>query len=304
MKSVALQPCSFLLSQLMHSFSEHQSYSSCTFSISHTTHTQYRQQPQNTLQGLAICSHLCPQGQQHNLPIDSEEADCIHTQARALRFLDVSENSIDKRTAEFLVQAITKQPLPSNSSFIDTCSPSDLSTLANILHPSAPLLHDLPPNATPDKSHLTSLRMENASLKPQTIEVLAHAIRHPDAKLRHVSLRRNKISPLGAVALAVMMRDYPETEDHPMPSTSIVTAKAQSEGNSINSPTLSSMIGRARPVLDSPITTSPTRTHSPTPLPRPVSPSVQERFGCLLTLDVRSNEIRVGHTFTSRWDLS
>lgn len=170
-------------------------------------------------------------------------------------------------------------------------SPSSSSPQAtSFLEPPAPLLQDSPSH--PTKSHLTSLRLENASLRTQTLEVLSHAIRSPDSRIKHLSLRRNKITALGAVALAVMLRDHPDSDDAGPSHTQLLNAvkAASSEGNSMTSPTLSAVMARGnKPPLDTP----PNQPSPPMSPPRAISPSPSERFGSLLTLDVRSNDIRV-----------
>ena len=57
-----------------------------------------------------------------------------------------------------------------------------------------------------NSSSLVSLRLEACSLKNPTLETLAHGIRQ--SEIKHVSLRRNRINNMGAVALAIMIRDY------------------------------------------------------------------------------------------------
>lgn len=53
---------------------------------------------------------------------------------------------------------------------------------------------------------LTSLRLESCAIKNPALDALAHGIRC--SALKHVSLRKNRIGVTGAVALAVMIRDY------------------------------------------------------------------------------------------------
>ncbi|EJT99501.1 hypothetical protein DACRYDRAFT_17203 [Dacryopinax primogenitus] len=65
-----------------------------------------------------------------------------------------------------------------------------------------------------DGDGLITLRLDNCSLKPASLEVLAHAIR--PSQLCHLSLRQNRISASGAVALAVLMKDYPDTSFQPI----------------------------------------------------------------------------------------
>lgn len=54
-----------------------------------------------------------------------------------------------------------------------------------------------------------TLRMDNCNFRSSAMEVLANGIRTSD--LLHLSLRNNRINHLGAVSLAVMIRDYPDS---------------------------------------------------------------------------------------------
>ncbi|KAI0693949.1 RNI-like protein [Cerioporus squamosus] len=60
----------------------------------------------------------------------------------------------------------------------------------------------------PSSSGLVSLRLDDCSLKPQALDALAHAVRK--SSLRNISLRHNRISATGAVAIALMIKDYPD----------------------------------------------------------------------------------------------
>ncbi|KAM6494674.1 hypothetical protein JOM56_009297, partial [Amanita muscaria] len=88
--------------------------------------------------------------------------------AKSLQFLDVSLNSLDKKSVEYIVAA-------------------------------------LPP--APERA-LVSLRMDDCQLRPAALETLCRAVR--TSSLRNISLRYNRISASGAVALALMIRDYPD----------------------------------------------------------------------------------------------
>ncbi|KAG2093703.1 uncharacterized protein F5147DRAFT_820849 [Suillus discolor] len=61
---------------------------------------------------------------------------------------------------------------------------------------------------------LISLRLDDCSLRVLALDVLARVIRH--SSLRNVSLRQNRINATGIVALALMIRDYPDV----VPTTS------------------------------------------------------------------------------------
>lgn len=72
--------------------------------------------------------------------------------------------------------------------------------------PPAPQLKDSEADLPPA---VETLRMDSCGLRSTTLEALAHGVRTSD--LKHISLRNNRIGQLGAVSLAVMIRDYPET---------------------------------------------------------------------------------------------
>lgn len=201
--------------------------------------------------------------------------------ARALRYLDLSENTINKAALEQLVQAITKDerpistPTPTSKTSEETtqATPSTLNTPTNnsttpnkeptpsksngkarqldeddtsistststatqtsstidsfktststseehfddfdteALMPSAPLLRSVSNSESPPSSAIISLRLENCGLKTNSLDLLAHGVRTSD--LRHLSLRRNRIGQMGAVALAGMLKDYPDSRN-------------------------------------------------------------------------------------------
>ncbi|KIJ60815.1 hypothetical protein HYDPIDRAFT_31861 [Hydnomerulius pinastri MD-312] len=64
---------------------------------------------------------------------------------------------------------------------------------------------------------LVSLRLDDCALRPAALEALSRAVR--TSSLRNISLRHNKITTTGAVALALMIRDYPDVVPGPPPST-------------------------------------------------------------------------------------
>lgn len=142
--------------------------------------------------------------------------------AHALRYLDISDNLIDKKVADFLVEAISTQHHPAPSGPIESRQAADAHSYLRDGSQGengdtvTDDEEDLPPRwAAPllsrtcsesGKGGLTSLRMENCSLKNPTLDALANGVRQSGVK--HISLRRNRINNLGAVALAVMIRDY------------------------------------------------------------------------------------------------
>ncbi|KNZ60010.1 hypothetical protein VP01_1626g2 [Puccinia sorghi] len=193
--------------------------------------------------------------------------------AKALRNLDISHNSLDRRSVEYLVQALAGNIRrdhpdaaisPNSTSFKNSdgsavshtsltetspmshsfprwtgasgTSPSypsftvpDLAAALtqdedeeSLLFPSAPLLREdhspalqalsaITNWSSSDSSNLISLRLDHCNLKNNQLDTLAHGIRL--SKLKHVSLRNNRILNLSAVALAVMIKDWPTQTD-------------------------------------------------------------------------------------------
>ncbi len=164
--------------------------------------------------------------------------------ARALRYLDLSENSIDRTSLEHLLAVITKpaaavthqrapqkaakqvadkaggtdksglqtQPGDGGDATMDDDGDSDDEFFDNSgepLMPTAPLLRDVSDDPDPPTSAIISLRLENCGLKAASLEMLSQSVRFSD--IRHLSLRRNKIGQLASVALAIMLKDYPDT---------------------------------------------------------------------------------------------
>ncbi|KAH8103400.1 RNI-like protein [Cristinia sonorae] len=88
--------------------------------------------------------------------------------AKSLQFLDMSQNTLDKKAVEYLASALPSAPEPG----------------------------------------LVSLRLDDCGLRPTALDALAHVVR--TSSLRNISLRHNKINATGAVALALMIKDYPD----------------------------------------------------------------------------------------------
>ncbi|KIK80501.1 hypothetical protein PAXRUDRAFT_833481 [Paxillus rubicundulus Ve08.2h10] len=91
-------------------------------------------------------------------------------QAKCLQFLDLSSINLDKKAVEYIAACLTPSPEPG----------------------------------------LVSLRLDDCSLRSNALEALARVVR--TSSLRNISLRHNKITATGggAVALALMIRDYPD----------------------------------------------------------------------------------------------
>ncbi|CAD6576198.1 MAG: hypothetical protein TREMPRED_001605, partial [Tremellales sp. Tagirdzhanova-0007] len=170
--------------------------------------------------------------------------------AQSLRFIDLSDTSWDKKGVEFFVQGLNcalfdstalhepSSPMNGHSVHTDRKHLSDTtlgmsSTSADdaelngkqddhygsFILP-APLLRDL--DGDNQAAAVQTLRMDGCGLKATVLETLAQGVRSSDVK--NISLRRNRIGPLGAVALALMIRDYPDSALSVNPlSPSIVT---------------------------------------------------------------------------------
>ena len=122
------------------------------------------------------------------------------SKAVTLQFLDISQNNLDKRAVEYIAAALGTIPPSIPASSVDT--PTSI--------PSTPSVEFgfEPPLPKPDKPKLVTLRIDDCNLRYPALEVLAQAIRN--SPLQHISLRNNRISSQSAVALAIMIKDYPD----------------------------------------------------------------------------------------------
>ncbi|KAJ3539631.1 hypothetical protein NM688_g6337 [Phlebia brevispora] len=136
--------------------------------------------------------------------------------AKRLQFLDLSQNVLDKKSIEYIAQALSPVSEPG----------------------------------------LVSLRLDDCSLKPQALDALAHSVRV--SSLRNISLRHNKINATGAVAVALMIRDYPDRFPTTNGSTSPSSTSPASSTTALVSPP------QTPSVASSPISFD----HPPTPPPR------------------------------------
>ncbi|WRT66800.1 uncharacterized protein IL334_003763 [Kwoniella shivajii] len=150
--------------------------------------------------------------------------------ARSLRYIDLSDTVWDKKSVEYLVLALAPTQLGvEDSSFLPDPSLSpdllmdNTSTRISLevngdgdgpvrdaygsFIPPAPLLKEGDANRT--SAVVQTLRLDGCGLKANVLETLAQGVRSSD--LKNISLRRNRIGPLGAVALALMIRDYPDS---------------------------------------------------------------------------------------------
>ncbi|PPQ80139.1 hypothetical protein CVT25_001438 [Psilocybe cyanescens] len=116
--------------------------------------------------------------------------------AKTLQFLDLSQNSLDKKSVEYIVAAFETAPDPG----------------------------------------LVSLRLDDCALRPAALETLCRAVR--TSSLRNISLRHNHISVSGGVALALMIRDYPDIVPNPQ-SPSTHSGPYSPSSSAASSPTIS-----------------------------------------------------------------
>ncbi|KAN0132000.1 hypothetical protein V8E53_010280 [Lactarius tabidus] len=138
--------------------------------------------------------------------------------AKTLQFLDLSQNSLDKRSIEYIANALPRAPEPG----------------------------------------LSSLRLDDCFLKPQALEALAHTVR--TSSLRNISLRHNRISAAGAVAIALMIRDYPDVVSGGItPTSSAPSTPPMSPGAGLPSPLPTT--GQALPAVPSRPTVLPPPRH-------------------------------------------
>jgi protein phosphatase 1 regulatory subunit 37 len=162
--------------------------------------------------------------------------------AAFLRYIDLSDNLIDKRIADLLghaisspINALDKRTGNSNPAIIGTGEDTGSSDeeIDPFTNRSAPLLRP----ATETTSSLSSLRLENCSLRNPVLESLANSIRQ--SSIKHISLRKNRINHLGTVALAVMIRDYELSSKTGDSSTSnlLLSISSSGPGDQVNTRT-------------------------------------------------------------------
>lgn len=171
------------------------------------------------------------------------------------------------------------------------------------LMPIAPLLREIDDTG---QATIISIRLENCSIRNQALDSLAHGVRH--SAIKHISLRRNKINPLGAVALAIMMRDYAVASDTSTSSSGSALSYNMAQSNSVDNLAAaadSSLLPSVRKILPSlPLKQEPgqmeeeehvsglaTREELRSKLSREIGE--QPRIGNLVTLDIKNNDIRV-----------
>ncbi|KAF8436520.1 hypothetical protein L210DRAFT_2456252 [Boletus edulis BED1] len=143
------------------------------------------------------------------------------SQAKSLQFLDLSSTVLDKKSVDYIVVCLATAPEPG----------------------------------------LVSLRLDDCSLRPNALEALARVVR--TSSLRNISLRHNKITATGggAVALALMIRDYPDI----VPGSAATPASP----SSVASPASSAFMSPPpSPLPSTTLLPPPTRTGPMPPPPR------------------------------------
>ncbi|KAL0071126.1 hypothetical protein AAF712_001684 [Marasmius tenuissimus] len=141
--------------------------------------------------------------------------------AVSLQFLDLSQTPLDKKSIEYIVASFSQPPSPG----------------------------------------LASLRLDDCSLKPGALDVLAKVVR--TSSLRNISLRHNKINATGAIALSVMIRDYPDS----IPATGPIASPASPNLSSQTSFPSSLLLSPTSSQASSTLIGSDTPTSSLTPSP-------------------------------------
>lgn len=135
--------------------------------------------------------------------------------AKALKYLDLSENNINKASLEHIIGALGREErgngkIERSSEDAKTDSQRQMLEGEDVEDEGKPLTIQakLLNEETDAVALLTSLRLENCGLKTSSLEMLSQSVRF--SELCHLSLRRNKINQFGAVALALMLKDYPD----------------------------------------------------------------------------------------------
>ncbi|KAJ8463748.1 hypothetical protein ONZ51_g10047 [Trametes cubensis] len=181
-----------------------------------------------------------------------------------LTFLSVSSNRRMKAPAFRLIGAyVTKLSKAKSLQFLDLSQNAlDKKSIEYIAAA-------LPAAPTPG---LVSLRLDDCSLRPQVLDALAHSVRV--SSLRNISLRHNRISATGSVAIALMIKDYPDrfpangSDGGSVPSSPVISSA--SLASSLSPPSTPSTPSQPLPIAHSTSGTStpPLRTGPILPPPR------------------------------------
>ncbi|KAK7051764.1 hypothetical protein R3P38DRAFT_3343862 [Favolaschia claudopus] len=161
------------------------------------------------------------------------------SKAHSLTFLDLSQNPLDKKAVEYVVAALGEYvpaqvvSMSSAASFYSLSDTASVNSRDEKDHnerfygsSGTEVRYGLGYGPEKDKEAkdpskgLISLKLDDCNLRAAALETLSRAVR--TSSLRNISLRHNKISPTGAVALALMIRDYPDVLAAPTASSSSV----------------------------------------------------------------------------------
>ncbi|KAJ7763033.1 hypothetical protein B0H16DRAFT_1718865 [Mycena metata] len=172
--------------------------------------------------------------------------------AHTLTFLYLSSNTLDKKAVECIVGALVEyvpveqRTTSSAASLVsifdsasvdsrDYSSPSSTSTTSymngsEVRYSLGYALDDKDKDARDregrERKGMVSLKLDDCGLPAAALETVTTARAVRTSTLRNISLRHNKISPTGAVALALMIRDYPDVLAAPTatsPSSTFLT---------------------------------------------------------------------------------
>ncbi|KAJ7193135.1 hypothetical protein GGX14DRAFT_593226 [Mycena pura] len=159
------------------------------------------------------------------------------SKAHTLQFLDLSQNPLDKKAIEWIIASLgeytpntttssTASILSSDSISIDSRERDEPNGHRSEVRYGLGygLYESRDKEASAGKRGLVSLKLDDCSLRAGALETLSRAVR--TSSLRNISLRHNRISPTGAVALALMIRDYPDVLGGPSPAPSSPTTAA------------------------------------------------------------------------------
>ncbi|KDQ23487.1 hypothetical protein PLEOSDRAFT_1098225 [Pleurotus ostreatus PC15] len=137
--------------------------------------------------------------------------------------------------------------------------------------------------STPPTTGIASLRLDDCNLRNAALETLCRAIR--TSSLKNISLRHNKINQTGAVALALMIRDYPDGGVTMMrhPSSLPGHTSSGSASNSEAGGDKNHHGGPSQALLD--------KVRALDALPR---------LGALRTLDLKGNDLRNGVSYLAQ----
>ncbi|KIY66992.1 RNI-like protein [Cylindrobasidium torrendii FP15055 ss-10] len=125
---------------------------------------------------------------------------------------------------------------------------------------------------TPPETGLATLRLDDCALKPGALEALSRAVR--TSALRNISLRYNRINNTGAVALALMIRDYPDV----VPASPSATPLPMTASLSLNSASSSRSNSPASSTVPLPQTSAPPPAGPVLPPPRHPTTTMQTTY--------------------------